>query len=137
MALDREVEGDLFLHDIGQGFGFRPGSFDGAIRCASLIFPWETVIDLQLQYFSHTVALERRDIAPDILAATPPQQILHDATLCSPKPLSCRPPILPIFRRSNSAHHIYRAKGGVRGWCGCRLPKLEESQESVLVPICW
>ena len=34
VALEREVEGDLFLHDIGQGFGFRPGSFDGAIRCA-------------------------------------------------------------------------------------------------------
>lgn len=33
VALEREVEGDLFLHDIGQGFGFRPGSFDGAIRC--------------------------------------------------------------------------------------------------------
>ena len=32
MALEREVDGDLFLQDIGQGFGFRPGSFDGAIR---------------------------------------------------------------------------------------------------------
>lgn len=32
VALKREVEGDLFLQDIGQGFGFRPGSFDGAIR---------------------------------------------------------------------------------------------------------
>ena len=32
VAIDREVEGDLFLQDIGQGFGFRPGSFDGAIR---------------------------------------------------------------------------------------------------------
>ncbi|KAK1225388.1 18S rRNA (guanine1575-N7)-methyltransferase [Marasmius sp. AFHP31] len=31
VALEREVEGDLFLQDIGQGFGFRPGSFDGAI----------------------------------------------------------------------------------------------------------
>lgn len=31
IALEREVEGDLFLQDIGQGFGFRPGSFDGAI----------------------------------------------------------------------------------------------------------
>lgn len=31
--MEREVEGDLFLQDIGQGFGFRPGSFDGAIRC--------------------------------------------------------------------------------------------------------
>ena len=32
VALEREVAGDLFLQDIGQGFGFRPGSFDGAIR---------------------------------------------------------------------------------------------------------
>jgi 18S rRNA (guanine1575-N7)-methyltransferase len=32
VALDREVEGDLFLQDIGQGFGFRAGTFDGAIR---------------------------------------------------------------------------------------------------------
>jgi len=32
VALERDVEGDLFLQDIGQGFGFRPGSFDGAIR---------------------------------------------------------------------------------------------------------
>lgn len=31
IALDRDVEGDLCLHDIGQGFGFRAGSFDGAI----------------------------------------------------------------------------------------------------------
>ncbi|KAG6860925.1 hypothetical protein C0995_005880 [Termitomyces sp. Mi166 len=31
VALEREIEGDLFLQDIGQGFGFRPGSFDGAI----------------------------------------------------------------------------------------------------------
>lgn len=33
VALDRESEGDLMLLDIGQGFGFRPGCFDGAIRC--------------------------------------------------------------------------------------------------------
>lgn len=32
VALERQVEGDLFLQDIGQGMGFRPGSFDGAIR---------------------------------------------------------------------------------------------------------
>lgn len=39
VALDRELEGDLFLQDIGQGFGFRPGSFDGAIRCVSDLLP--------------------------------------------------------------------------------------------------
>lgn len=36
VALEREVEGDLFMHDIGQGFGFRPGSFDGAISISVL-----------------------------------------------------------------------------------------------------
>ena len=37
VALERELEGDLFLQDIGQGFGFRPGSFDGAIRSVFLM----------------------------------------------------------------------------------------------------
>ena len=32
VAQEREVEGDLFLSDIGQGLAFKPGSFDGAIR---------------------------------------------------------------------------------------------------------
>ncbi|KAI0256960.1 williams-Beuren syndrome critical region protein 22 [Lactifluus subvellereus] len=36
VALEREVGGDLFLQDIGQGFGFRPGSFDGAISISVL-----------------------------------------------------------------------------------------------------
>ncbi|KAJ7709694.1 S-adenosyl-L-methionine-dependent methyltransferase [Mycena rosella] len=36
VALEREVEGDLFLQDIGQGFGFRPASFDGAISISVL-----------------------------------------------------------------------------------------------------
>jgi len=36
VALEREIEGDLFLQDIGQGFGFRPGSFDGAISISVL-----------------------------------------------------------------------------------------------------
>ncbi|KAF8637352.1 hypothetical protein AX17_002851 [Amanita inopinata Kibby_2008] len=36
VALEREVEGDLFLQDVGQGFGFRPGSFDGAISISVL-----------------------------------------------------------------------------------------------------
>ncbi|KAI8815082.1 S-adenosyl-L-methionine-dependent methyltransferase [Cladochytrium replicatum] len=31
VALDREFDGDLILQDIGQGLGFRPGTFDGAI----------------------------------------------------------------------------------------------------------
>ncbi|KAJ1659747.1 18S rRNA (guanine1575-N7)-methyltransferase [Dispira simplex] len=36
IAQEREVEGDLFLHDIGQGVGFRPGVFDGAVSISVL-----------------------------------------------------------------------------------------------------
>ncbi|KAG1227906.1 hypothetical protein G6F68_019544 [Rhizopus microsporus] len=32
VANEREVEGDLFLQDAGQGMAFRPGVFDGCIR---------------------------------------------------------------------------------------------------------
>jgi 18S rRNA (guanine1575-N7)-methyltransferase len=38
VAVDREVEGDLFLNDIGQGFGFRAGVFDGAVRLVDLVY---------------------------------------------------------------------------------------------------
>ncbi|KAG8783981.1 hypothetical protein FS842_004421 [Serendipita sp. 407] len=36
VALEREVEGDLFLHDMGHGFGYRPGTFDGAMSISAL-----------------------------------------------------------------------------------------------------
>ncbi|KAJ1952066.1 18S rRNA (guanine1575-N7)-methyltransferase [Linderina pennispora] len=36
IAVDKELEGDLFLQDIGQGLGFRPGAFDGAISVSVL-----------------------------------------------------------------------------------------------------
>ncbi|GAA5896145.1 hypothetical protein JCM6882_008501 [Rhodosporidiobolus microsporus] len=36
VALEREVEGDLMLADIGQGIPFRPGCFDGAISVSVL-----------------------------------------------------------------------------------------------------
>lgn len=36
VALDRETDGDLALSDMGQGFKFRPGSFDGAVSISAL-----------------------------------------------------------------------------------------------------
>lgn len=36
VANERGVEGDLFLQDIGQGLGFKPGAFDGAISVSVL-----------------------------------------------------------------------------------------------------
>jgi 18S rRNA (guanine1575-N7)-methyltransferase len=36
VAQEREVEGDLILHDMGEGLGFRPGTFDGAISVSAL-----------------------------------------------------------------------------------------------------
>ncbi|BBN09859.1 18S rRNA (guanine1575-N7)-methyltransferase [Marchantia polymorpha subsp. ruderalis] len=36
IALEREVDGDLLVSDIGQGLGFRPGSLDGAISISAV-----------------------------------------------------------------------------------------------------
>lgn len=36
VASEREVEGDCIHSDMGHGFGFRPGSFDGAISISAL-----------------------------------------------------------------------------------------------------
>lgn len=34
VAVENEVDGDVLLADMGQGFGFRAGVFDGAVRYA-------------------------------------------------------------------------------------------------------
>jgi 18S rRNA (guanine1575-N7)-methyltransferase len=36
VARERDVEGDLFVWDMGEGLGFRPGTFDGAISISAL-----------------------------------------------------------------------------------------------------
>ncbi|KAF5461721.1 hypothetical protein F2P56_017796, partial [Juglans regia] len=36
VALEREVEGDLLLSDMGQGLGLRPGVMDGAISISAV-----------------------------------------------------------------------------------------------------
>ena len=36
VALEREAEGDLCLHDIGQGLPLRAGKFDGAISISAI-----------------------------------------------------------------------------------------------------
>ena len=36
VALEREVEGDLCLHDLGHGLPLRPGCFDGAISISAV-----------------------------------------------------------------------------------------------------
>lgn len=36
VARQREVEGDLFQWDMGDGLGFRPGAFDGVISISAL-----------------------------------------------------------------------------------------------------
>ena len=36
VAIEREVEGDILMADMGQGVAFRPGSFDGAISISAL-----------------------------------------------------------------------------------------------------
>lgn len=36
VAVEREVEGDVCLHDMGQGLSLRPGTFDGAISISAV-----------------------------------------------------------------------------------------------------
>ena len=36
VASEREVEGDVLHSDMGHGFGFRPGTFDGAISISAI-----------------------------------------------------------------------------------------------------
>ena len=36
VAMEREVEGDVIHSDMGHGFGFRPGMFDGAISISAI-----------------------------------------------------------------------------------------------------
>ena len=36
VAADREVDGDVIHADMGHGFGFRPGTFDGAVSISAL-----------------------------------------------------------------------------------------------------
>ena len=36
VANDRDTEGDVIHSDMGHGFGFRPGTFDGAISISAL-----------------------------------------------------------------------------------------------------
>ena len=36
VAREREVEGDLCLHDLGHGLPLRPGTFDGAISISAV-----------------------------------------------------------------------------------------------------
>ncbi|CDH49101.1 williams-beuren syndrome critical region protein22 [Lichtheimia corymbifera JMRC:FSU:9682] len=46
VAQEREVEGDLFLQDAGQGIGYRPGVFDGAISIS--VLQWLCNADKQI-----------------------------------------------------------------------------------------
>ncbi|KAK9680557.1 18S rRNA (guanine1575-N7)-methyltransferase, variant 2 [Basidiobolus ranarum] len=46
IALEREVEGDLFLQDAGEGMGFRPGTFDGAMSIS--VLQWLCNADKQI-----------------------------------------------------------------------------------------
>ena len=44
MALEGEVEGELFLKDVVQGSGFQPGSFDVGVSIAwdNELFAWDS-----------------------------------------------------------------------------------------------
>ncbi|XP_055346682.1 probable 18S rRNA (guanine-N(7))-methyltransferase [Paramacrobiotus metropolitanus] len=65
VAGEREVDGDLLLSDLGEGLPFRPGSFDGAIRCGWMAIRESLTLlrdflDLYFQHLGVTVAVQCR-----------------------------------------------------------------------------
>ena len=132
VAIDREVEGDLFLQDIGQGFGFRPGSFDGAIRyeIQFTVLPCYRTQN-HSQHLRATMATQRRDITPDVLASAPAYTFLHDAPLCATQPLTRRTAVLPDFRRPGPTDHVHRAKSWLWWRDRRRLPQLQKGAQGV------
>lgn len=99
VALEREVDGDLFLQDIGQGFGFRPGSFDGAIRCDTLEITELRAgrSDLYLQCICHTMVTECRNITPNLFTSASSHPFFYNTLRCPPKSFPSCPSILPFL----------------------------------------
>lgn len=88
VALERDVEGDLFLQDIGQGLGFRPGTFDGAIRHVNAP-SFCSIIDTPhtpFQYIGLTMAIQRRNITSYIIASPSFDSFLHHSVFGIKKP---------------------------------------------------
>lgn len=57
VALDREVEGDLLVGDMGQGMPFRPGTFDGCIRLEEQHpLMWEKIARFFFFFFWHFIS---------------------------------------------------------------------------------
>jgi len=79
VSLEREVNGDLFLQDIGQGFGFRPGSFDGAIRFVLHLLRSYSIIYF-FQHFCSAVAAQRRNVTSHIFSTPPLKSLFHHIT---------------------------------------------------------
>lgn len=96
VALEREVQGDLFLQDIGQGFGFRPGSFDAAIRYAIIAHSVLKLTPL-FQYIGTPMATQCRDIASNVLSSTSLNTFFHHSSFCLAQSISRRIPILPVI----------------------------------------
>lgn len=57
VAQEKEMDGEIFLGDIGQGLFFRPGVFDGAIRCVLVCLCELQLINKRIKYIRHTMAL--------------------------------------------------------------------------------
>lgn len=59
VAREREVEGDLCLHDLGHGLPLRPGSFDGAISISAVQWLCNAVGAMGLAYTSSALAQQK------------------------------------------------------------------------------
>lgn len=92
VALEKEVEGDIFLQDIGQGLGFRPGTFDGAIRWVPCFndFFYGRIMFYGLQYIGFAMVIQCRDIPSDIVTTSSPNPLFYNPLRRTKKPITGR-----------------------------------------------
>jgi len=121
VALERQVEGDLFLQDIGQGMGFRPGSFDGAIRFVpppkpsspTLVPPVTTNVG-RPQHIGPPMALYFTYLITTGQSPSTPNSVLHGPLRLPAQPFAGSIPVLPRNGRPSPTHNLHRAPSGFR-----------------------
>jgi hypothetical protein len=138
VAQEREVEGDLFLHDMGEGLGFRAGTFDGVISVSAL--QWLCNADRKTQhppkrlhcFFSSLYACMARG-AKAVFQFYPenPDQVRYSFIVLYRLTWNS----VCVF--ADGTNHATGNEGGVYRRRGHRLPQQHESKKDVLVSLYW
>ncbi|XP_066835497.1 probable 18S rRNA (guanine-N(7))-methyltransferase isoform X1 [Anser cygnoides] len=151
VAVEREVEGDLLLADVGHGIPFRPGMFDGCISISAV--QWLCNADKKshsppkrlYQFFSTLyTALAQGSRAVLQLYPENSEQV-QDTTWWGRGTGRARQKTCVLFEALNAwycptsagAHHGPSHESWLYWGNGGRLPQQRQSQEVLPLPLCW